>query len=1089
MKKILWLSLCSMMVLNMYAQRAMISISSIENRSRIIGEMPADPEKEEAEIFAKKFGIPVREIDHNGRIKEIRRIEGGRHPLFYGTNNINAARTVSTNKVWNGTIEGVNLRGKNILVGVWDGGKIRTTHIEFGSRVYSLDSGFEIVGHATHVAGTIGATGLDPDAIGMANQCYIEGYDWDNDHIEMRQAAEDGLLLSNHSYGFILGFDYNLSENRWEWNGDIDIDEEEDYKFGFYGSYARTWDDIAYDNPYYLIVKSAGNDRLEGPGAGAEHYVWDDGWKASNKVRNKDGGPDGFDCIGNQGTSKNILTVGAVSDIENGYNAPEDVVITSFSTFGPTDDGRIKPDIVGNGANLYSPYYNNDNDYHDLSGTSMAAPNAAGSLALLQELHFKKQNRFMKSATLKGLVLHSADDAGNAGPDYKFGWGLLNTLSAARLISNDNNILFEDSIVDQTIRNFRFYAPGDSSIKITLCWTDPMGPSIVASLDPKDTILVNDLDIRLIKLNDSTIYKPFILIPETPDLPAQAGDNFRDNIEQIYLPVTENGYYNLVVSHKEFITDTVQHFSLIFEGVSQVFVAEDSTYLDKNNGFLQVTEAPEYPLEKRFVWLIEPENQQPVSFHFTEFSTDTNDYVVVYDGPDSTWPLLGRFSGTLSNPDTLLTSTSGSMFIEFSSGMQGGFKGFASRYCSTPPEEEVIIIGKANPCHNFEENYFFEGFPESDYIWSLSDNIEDSAVVDQNSVYLQVPEEQFNLGVTPLNRCGTGNTVNRTIHPLTTPPVINQSITGDTLPCTNGQTLFRVEDDSTATYRWIIPENWTGRSDSSSIFITPEKGAGTITVIPGNSCGESEGIPLNVIPLSLPRVPVIRSDRISPCQNSIQDFFILAEDDVNYTWDVESGWDIIGPDTLKQVTVSVGSGTAGRMFLTSSNKCGDTLTSRNFLLSPSPVQPDLWLQPSFIEGLDEIVIRNYSDYAQVSWFRNDSLISDYQGEFLILQRNGVYSVDVANSDGCWTSTEASDRIQISEASLVYNISTGSDGIIKIENDSNETAVINVFDLTGRIVFSNKVEPGTNNYHTTRRGLLIFRIEGSDQINTQMVFIH
>ena len=215
----------------------------------------------------------------------------------------------------------------------------------------------------------------------------------------------------------------------------------------------------------------------------------------------------------------------------------------------------------------------------------MAAPNAAGSLALLQELHFKKYDRFMKSATLKGLVLHSADDAGNAGPDYKFGWGLLNTLSAARLISNDNNILFEDSIVDQTIRNFRFYAPGDSSIKITLCWTDPMGPSVIASLDPKDTILVNDLDIRLIKLNDSTIYKPFILIPETPDLPAQKGDNFRDNIEQIYLPVSENGYYDLVISHKEFITDTVQHFSLIFEGVSQVFVAEDSTYMDKNNGF------------------------------------------------------------------------------------------------------------------------------------------------------------------------------------------------------------------------------------------------------------------------------------------------------------------------------------------------------------------------------------------------------------------------------------------------------------------------------------------------------------------------
>ena len=145
----------------------------------------------------------------------------------------------------------------------------------------------------------------------------------------------------------IQGFEYNNSERRWEWHGDIEIDEEEDYKFGFYGYDARIWDDIAHDNPHYLIVKSAGNDRLDGPGAGAEHYVWDNGWKISNKVRNKDGGPDGFDCIGTQGTSKNILTVGAVMDIENGYEAPEDVIITDFSTFGPTDDGRIKPDLVG----------------------------------------------------------------------------------------------------------------------------------------------------------------------------------------------------------------------------------------------------------------------------------------------------------------------------------------------------------------------------------------------------------------------------------------------------------------------------------------------------------------------------------------------------------------------------------------------------------------------------------------------------------------------------------------------------------------------------------------------------------------------
>jgi len=341
-KKIWWILLCCSMGIHLQAQQAIISSSSRENRARIVGELPKNPEKQEAERYAKRFGIPVRQIDNRGRITEIMKLENGRHPLFYSTNNMDAARTVSTDKVWDGQIEGLNLRGKNILVAVWDGGKIRTTHVEFGTRVHSLDSGFELVGHATHVAGTIGAAGLEPDATGMASQCFIEGYDWDNDDSEMRQAAGDGLLISNHSYGFTSGFDYNSDEGRWEWRGDVDIDEEEDYKFGFYSQYARTWDDIAYDNPYYLIVKSAGNDRLEGPGAGAEHYVLDGGWKASNKVRDKDGGPDGFDCIGMQGTAKNILTVGAVMDIETGFQSPDDVEMTSFSTFGPTDDGRIK---------------------------------------------------------------------------------------------------------------------------------------------------------------------------------------------------------------------------------------------------------------------------------------------------------------------------------------------------------------------------------------------------------------------------------------------------------------------------------------------------------------------------------------------------------------------------------------------------------------------------------------------------------------------------------------------------------------------------------------------------------------------------
>ncbi|MGK4566633.1 S8 family serine peptidase [Flavobacterium sp. 3HN19-14] len=84
---------------------------------------------------------------------------------------------------------------------------------------------------------------------------------------------------------------------------------------------------------------------------------------------------------------------------------------------------RIKPDITGNGTNLYSSLESSDSAYGNLTGTSMASPNVMGTLLLLQQ-HFKnKTQHFMKAATLKALACHTADDAGNvrSGCDFWLG--------------------------------------------------------------------------------------------------------------------------------------------------------------------------------------------------------------------------------------------------------------------------------------------------------------------------------------------------------------------------------------------------------------------------------------------------------------------------------------------------------------------------------------------------------------------------------------------------------------------------------------------------------------------------------------------
>jgi subtilisin family serine protease len=1089
MKKIWCVIAWCGMVSGMFGQESIISESSVERRSLLISNLPDNPDKMAAETYATQNQLPLRRIDRAGNIIEIQRLMEGRHPLYNETHNINAAQTVSTSPLWDGAVGGFHLRGKNILVAVWDGGKIRTTHTEFGSRAYSLDSGFEIVGHSTHVAGTIGARGLDPRATGMANQCFIEGYDWDSDVDEMRMAAGDGLLLSNHSYGFIHGFDFNFEERRWEWYGDFRVAEEEDFTFGFYSRFARAWDDVAHDHPYYLIVKSAGNDRLEGPAPGSEHYILNPDWVLSTTVRNKDGGPDGFDCIGTRATAKNILTIGAVGDLDNGFEDPGDVEMTDFSTFGPTDDGRIKPDIVGNGTALYSSYFESDEDYNVLSGTSMSAPNVTGSLALLQELHFIKTGEYLWSSSLKGLALHTADDAGNPGPDYKFGWGVLNTRSAAALINQDAQHIFEDTIPDQQESRYTFFAPGDSGIKVTLCWTDPRGPIVPPSLDPTTLILVNDLDMRLVRQRDSSVYEPFILDPEVPDAPAQTGDNFRDNIEQIALPEAEMGYYELVITHKGSLQDDLQHYSLIIEGLGSIYLADDTTYLDENNGFIQVTDAPEYPANRSFVWLVDPGIQQPISVHFEDFDTNTGDTLYLYDGPGRESPILGQFSGILDNPDTLFASTGGSIFLEFRSGNEGGAPGFSARYCTSPPSESLEVKGEPYPCAGTEEVYFFHPLPESDYSWTLSDNVADSAVISANMVMIQVPEQLFTLTVTPENKCGTGLPATRSFTSLTAPPDISLNITGDTLPCTTREFLYSVENDPGTTYWWTLPKGWFGQSDSSSIWVTPLEESGNISVIPVNSCGESEKGELTVHPLSLPEIPLIESDRINPCENEVQEFSTVAAGETGYVWRAQQGWEILGPDSLTEVSVLVGSGSSGRIFLTASNKCGETLTSRNFILSPAPTAPFLRQQRSSMGGLDELVVLNFDDYTLVNWYRNDSLYDGFHEESLVVTRNGVYGIEVRNEDGCVAAMDAAQKIEINDRDLLYSIGTASGGFIRVQNDTSEPARIRAYDLTGRLVFADELQPGTSTYHTSRRGLLILRLEGDEKVKTQMVFVH
>ncbi|MBK7029753.1 MAG: S8 family serine peptidase [Bacteroidales bacterium] len=497
-----------------------------------------------AEKTAIQKGWPIKaEVD--GSLIEIQHLNERGIPQYYKTDNSNAAATISTNKVYSGGGAGLSLTGSGIIVREWDGGSVLNTHQEFGTRVTVVDA-VATHYHATHVAGTIMASGVVANAKGMAYEAGLRSFDWNTDVTEMATEGAAGALISNHSYGYIRGW-YSGT-----WYGDPAISTTEDYLFGFYDSYTQQWDQIAYNAPNFLICKSAGNDR----GDSGSGYPAD--------------GP--YDCIGQQGVAKNILTVGAVDDIPGGYTTPAGVSQTNtyFSSWGPADDGRIKPDIVANGYSLYSTYNTNNTSYSSLSGTSMSTPSASGSLALLQQHRFALTGSYLKAATLKAVVIHTADEAGaNTGPDYNYGWGLMNTKNAALKISSDQTV---DVISELTLNNGATYtrniiASGTEPIKVTIVWTDPAGTPPAAALDPITPMLVNDLDLRL--SYSSNTYYPWKLNRDTPTAAAtNSTENNVDNVEVVYIASPVAGAtYTITVDHDGSLTGGSQAYSVVISGI------------------------------------------------------------------------------------------------------------------------------------------------------------------------------------------------------------------------------------------------------------------------------------------------------------------------------------------------------------------------------------------------------------------------------------------------------------------------------------------------------------------------------------------
>lgn len=408
-----------------------------------------------------------------------------------------------------------DLDGSGVTVMVYDGGVADTTHADFGARATARDTS-GVIDHATHVSGTIGGDGTASAGQyrGMAPGVTIESYG-------LNIAPGGGIFL--YANPGDLEADYDTAINL---HGAVIANNSvgtnvavNGFPCGILGDYgvgSSLIDGIVRGSlgPDMRIVWSAGNER---------------GQSACGDMYNQ---------ISPPSAAKNSIVVGAVNS--------NDDSMTSFSGWGPTDDGRTRPDIVAPGCQSDGDFGVTScapgGGYTSACGTSMSAPTATGLAALVLEQYrlLNPGSPDPTNATLKSLLAHNAVDGGNPGPDYQYGYGSLRVVDTVDFVVSNNffeGVLQHGESWDFTIN----VTAADPELRVTLAWDDfPGVPNVTNTL-------VNDLDL-VVTDPSGTRHWPWTLDPANPASPAvQNAVDRTNNLEQVLVSNPSVGMWQVSV--------------------------------------------------------------------------------------------------------------------------------------------------------------------------------------------------------------------------------------------------------------------------------------------------------------------------------------------------------------------------------------------------------------------------------------------------------------------------------------------------------------------------------------------------------------
>lgn len=398
---------------------------------------------------------------------------------------------------------------------------------------YGDDYDSDSPGHGTHVFGTVAGDRTPVDGTdsgnGMAPKAKV--------FIQDMTPGATRSIYPPDDLGLLFGTAYNagarLHTNSW---GNSDTS---------YSLYAQSADRYLWEHKEFLVLFANGN---SGPGAGT---------------------------VGNPATAKNVISVGATL---NGSSAES---MASFSSNGPTRDGRIKPTVTAPGQDIRS--IDSDglkNSFNSglitMSGTSMATPSVAGAAAMVRQ-YFRQgfyplgvaapNGAFVPSAALiKAVLINSAEDMTGTGthiPSTAQGWGRINlsrvlpfAVDAGRLAVASS----EPGLATGGNWSGAYYVPGGEPLKVTLVWTDfPGSPGAAKAL-------VNDLDLSVTTPDGTTLFGNAL----TNGASFAGGAPDRLNVEeQVLIPAPPAGSYTVTVSGHN-IPNGPQPFAIVLTGVSGV---------------------------------------------------------------------------------------------------------------------------------------------------------------------------------------------------------------------------------------------------------------------------------------------------------------------------------------------------------------------------------------------------------------------------------------------------------------------------------------------------------------------------------------